>query len=112
MIIKLDIKRVPFVMEAVELSGLLYNAKIKHAPGFVVLGGTIDRVDRKGDEVRIIDDKPGRINLILKTSHLCFCAMKRIERRPFKHWCMRCSIKTIVRYRQPMLKLFRVTIRN
>jgi hypothetical protein len=62
-IIKLDIKRVPFVMEAVELSGLLYNAKIKHAPGFVVLGGTIDRVDRKGDEVRIIDYKTGQDKL-------------------------------------------------
>ena len=62
-IIKLDKQRTPFVMEAVELSGLLYNAKIKHAPGFVVLGGTIDRVDRKGDEVRIIDYKTGQDKL-------------------------------------------------
>ncbi|MBK7651652.1 MAG: PD-(D/E)XK nuclease family protein [Flammeovirgaceae bacterium] len=62
-IVDLDKQRTPFVMEAVELSGLLYNAKIKHAPGFVVLGGTIDRVDRKGDEVRIIDYKTGQDKL-------------------------------------------------
>jgi hypothetical protein len=62
-IVDLDKQRTPFVMEAVELSGLLYNAKIKHAPGFAVVGGTIDRVDRKGDEVRIIDYKTGQDKL-------------------------------------------------
>lgn len=62
-IVDLDKKRTPFVMEAVELSGLLYNTKIKHAPGFAVIGGTIDRVDRKEDEVRIIDYKTGRDKL-------------------------------------------------
>lgn len=62
-IVDLDKKYTPFVMEAVELSGLLYNTKIKHAPGFAVIGGTIDRIDRKGDEVRIIDYKTGRDKL-------------------------------------------------
>lgn len=62
-IIALDKQRTPFVMEAVELSGLLYNTKIKHSPGFAVVGGTIDRIDRKGDEVRIIDYKTGRDKL-------------------------------------------------
>lgn len=62
-IVELDKQRTPFVMEAVELSGLLFNTKIRHAPGFAVIGGTIDRVDRKGDEVRIIDYKTGKDKL-------------------------------------------------
>jgi hypothetical protein len=37
--------------------------EINHAPGFAVLGGAIDRVDRKGDQVRVIDYKTGRDEL-------------------------------------------------
>lgn len=62
-IVELDKQRTPFVMEAVELSGLLYRTKIDQAPGYAVLGGTIDRVDRKDNEVRIIDYKTGRDKL-------------------------------------------------
>jgi hypothetical protein len=62
-IVELDRQRTPFVMEAVELSGLLYRTKIDQAPGYAVLGGTIDRVDRKDNEVRIIDYKTGRDKL-------------------------------------------------
>ncbi|HLZ17285.1 MAG TPA: PD-(D/E)XK nuclease family protein, partial [Cyclobacteriaceae bacterium] len=43
-----------------------YHMKITRAPGFAVLGGTIDRVDRKGNEVRIIDYKTGRDELDFK----------------------------------------------
>ncbi|MBL7873820.1 MAG: PD-(D/E)XK nuclease family protein [Cyclobacteriaceae bacterium] len=62
-IVELDKQRAPFVMEAVELSGLLYRTKIDQAPGYAVLGGTIDRVDSKDNEVRIIDYKTGRDKL-------------------------------------------------
>ncbi len=41
----------------------MYRTKIDQAPGYAVLGGTIDRVDRKGNEVRIIDYKTGRDKL-------------------------------------------------
>lgn len=62
-ILELDKKRTPFEMEAVELSGLLYQVKIDHPPGNAVIGGTIDRVDRKDNEIRIIDYKTGKDRL-------------------------------------------------
>jgi RecB family exonuclease len=49
----------PFTIEAVEADGLLHRVKISHAPGYVVLGGKIDRVDRKDAVVRIVDYKTG-----------------------------------------------------
>ena len=62
-ILEVDKDRTPFVMEAVEQEGLLYNVKISHAPGYAVVGGKIDRVDRKDNEVRIIDYKTGKDKL-------------------------------------------------
>lgn len=62
-ILQQDKARSPFVMEAVEAQGLLYNIKIDHAPGYVVIGGMIDRIDRKDNELRIIDYKTGRDKL-------------------------------------------------
>jgi len=62
-IIEYDRQHVPFVIEALEQNAWMYNIKISHSPGFVVLGGTIDRIDRKGNEVRIIDYKTGRDEL-------------------------------------------------
>jgi ATP-dependent exoDNAse (exonuclease V) beta subunit len=62
-ILKSDEEYAPFVMEAVEQEGMLYNLKISHTPGFVVLGGKIDRVDRKGEIVRIVDYKTGKDTL-------------------------------------------------
>lgn len=85
-IVELDKKRTPFVMEAVELSGLLYNAKIKHAPGFVVLGGTIDRVDRKGDEVRIIDYKTGQDKLDFENIPSLFLRDEKNRKAAFQTW--------------------------
>jgi len=57
----------PFVMEAVEQDGLLHRVKISHAPGFVVLGGKIDRVDRKDNVLRIVDYKTGSDKLDFET---------------------------------------------
>jgi PD-(D/E)XK nuclease superfamily len=65
-IIEYDRQHVPFVIEALEQNAWMYNIKISHSPGFVVLGGTIDRIDRKGNEVRIIDYKTGRDELDFK----------------------------------------------
>ncbi len=62
-IIELDKGMAPFVMEAVEAQGNIYNAKIDFAPGYVIIGGKIDRIDRKNDELRIIDYKTGRDKL-------------------------------------------------
>lgn len=62
-IIEYDRQHVPFAIEALEQKAWMYNVKISHAPGFVVLGGTIDRIDRKENAVRIIDYKTGRDEL-------------------------------------------------
>ncbi len=62
-IIDLDKARAPFIMEAVEAQGLLYNVKIDHAPGYAVISGMIDRIDRKDNELRIIDYKTGKDKL-------------------------------------------------
>ncbi len=62
-ITEVDREQTPFIVEALEQNGWMYNMKISHAPGFVALGGTIDRVDRKGDEIRVIDYKTGKDEL-------------------------------------------------
>jgi CRISPR/Cas system-associated exonuclease Cas4 (RecB family) len=62
-IIDQDKSNAPFVMEAVEAQGNIYNAKIDFAPGYVIIGGKIDRIDRKDKELRIIDYKTGRDKL-------------------------------------------------
>ncbi len=71
-IIEYDRQHVPFTIEALEQNAWMYNIKISHAPGFVVLGGTIDRIDRKGNEVRIIDYKTGRDELDFKSVESLF----------------------------------------
>ncbi len=65
-ILDYDRQHVPFTIETLEQNGWLFTVKIDHAPGFVVLGGTIDRVDRKQNEVRVIDYKTGRDEIDFK----------------------------------------------
>ena len=65
-ILELDRSQAPFKIDAIEQNGWLYNLKISHAPGFAVLGGTIDRIDSKEDQVRVIDYKTGKDELDFK----------------------------------------------
>jgi len=58
-ILEHDKEQAPFSMEAVEADGLLHRVKISHAPGYAVLGGKIDRIDRKEHVLRIVDYKTG-----------------------------------------------------
>ena len=62
-IIELDKTYAPFVMEAIEQSGVLYRIKINQSPGYAVVGGKIDRVDSKDGLLRIIDYKTGKDKL-------------------------------------------------
>jgi hypothetical protein len=62
-IIEVDRAYAPFVMEAIEQDGLSYVMKLDKAPGFVILGGKIDRVDRKDNVIRVIDYKTGKDKL-------------------------------------------------
>lgn len=62
-ILEMDKEYTPFVMEAVEQAGVLYRIKIDQPPGYAVVGGKIDRVDRKDDLLRIVDYKTGKDKL-------------------------------------------------
>lgn len=62
-IIEMDKLYAPFTMEALEQEGLTFSVDIEHAPHRAVVGGKIDRVDRKGDLVRVIDYKTGKDKL-------------------------------------------------
>lgn len=62
-IIKMDEAYAPFTMEALEQEGLIYPIAIDKLPYEVILGGKIDRVDSKGNLLRIIDYKTGKDEL-------------------------------------------------
>lgn len=59
-IIELDANYVPFSIEGLEREDLTCEVPISHEPGVVVIGGKIDRLDRKGNKVRVIDYKTGK----------------------------------------------------
>ncbi|MGC4022787.1 MAG: PD-(D/E)XK nuclease family protein [Cyclobacteriaceae bacterium] len=65
-IIQNDKAYVPFKIEALEQNGWLFNIKMNHDPGFASLGGTIDRIDSKDGQVRVIDYKTGKDDLGFK----------------------------------------------
>jgi len=62
-IIELDKAYAPFQLEALEREGLTHEVLIDHAPHSVTLGGVVDRADRKGDVLRVVDYKTGRDEL-------------------------------------------------
>lgn len=62
-IIKMDEAYAPFTIEALEDGDITYSVAIDRPPYKTILGGTIDRVDSKGDLLRIIDYKTGKDEL-------------------------------------------------
>ncbi|MEX2232771.1 MAG: PD-(D/E)XK nuclease family protein [Cyclobacteriaceae bacterium] len=62
-IVEVDKAYAPFTIEALEQEGLTYLLKIDRPPYETILGGKIDRVDRKDDTLRIIDYKTGKDEL-------------------------------------------------
>lgn len=62
-IIEIDKVYAPFTIEALEQEGLNFSLNISHPPYKAIVGGKIDRVDRKGDLVRVIDYKTGKDKL-------------------------------------------------
>ncbi len=75
-ILEQDKRLAPFTIEAIEQEGLLHTMKINHAPGFAVIGGKIDRVDKKENMVRIVDYKTGGDSLEFASIEALF------ERKP------------------------------
>ncbi|MBS1487513.1 MAG: PD-(D/E)XK nuclease family protein [Bacteroidetes bacterium] len=61
-----DKKQAPFTIVGLEQNKWTCRVAIDHRPGEAVLGGTIDRIDRKDDVVRIIDYKTGKDKLSFK----------------------------------------------
>ena len=66
-IIRMDEAYAPFTIEALEHSGLTYALKIDRRPFQAILGGKVDRVDSKGDLLRIIDYKTGKDELAFES---------------------------------------------
>lgn len=66
-IIEIDRVYAPFSIEALEQDGLIFSVNIAHPPYKAVVGGKIDRVDRKGEVVRVIDYKTGKDKLTFES---------------------------------------------
>jgi hypothetical protein len=62
-IIEMDRMHSPFYIEALEMDGLTLTIPLSNPPFRAVVGGKIDRVDRKENQVRIIDYKTGKDKL-------------------------------------------------
>ena len=83
-IIKMDEAYAPFTMEALEHQGLTYTVKIDRPPYEVTLGGKIDRVDSKGDRLRIIDYKTGKDELDFENIESLFARDGRRNKAAFQ----------------------------
>ncbi len=83
-IFEADRKRAPFVIEGTELEGLVYTLQLNTEPGKAVLGGKIDRVDRKGDEIRIIDYKTGMDKSEFESIESLFVREKKRNKAAFQ----------------------------
>lgn len=62
-IVEMDRAYAPFTMEATEQGGLLHTIPLKSQNHRVILNGKIDRIDRKGNVLRVIDYKTGKDQL-------------------------------------------------
>ena len=62
-IIEIDRLHAPFHIEGLEQEGLTFKVKLDIPPYNAVVGGKIDRVDRKDNQVRVIDYKTGKDKL-------------------------------------------------
>ncbi len=71
-IIRHDQQYAPFSIEGLEREGLLYYVSISHMPGQAVVGGKIDRLDRKGNLLRVIDYKTGKAKFEFKSIESLF----------------------------------------
>lgn len=83
-ILAIDEAYAPFTIEALETEGLVYSIKIDRAPFEVILGGKIDRVDRKDDLLRIIDYKTGKDELDFESIESLFSRIGRRNKAAFQ----------------------------
>jgi hypothetical protein len=83
-IVRMDEAYAPFTIEALEHGGLTYAVKIDRPPFETILGGKIDRVDSKGDLLRIIDYKTGKDELTFESIDSLFSREGRRNKAAFQ----------------------------
>jgi hypothetical protein len=83
-IIEMDRQFAPFTLDAIELEGLEYRVALPGLESPVILGGKIDRVDRKGDLVRVIDYKTGKDLLDFESIASLFAGDPRRNKAAFQ----------------------------
>ena len=83
-IIRIDEAYAPFTIEALEQEGLVYTLNIDRPPYEILLGGKIDRVDQKGDLLRIIDYKTGKDELDFESLDSLFVRDGRRNKAAFQ----------------------------
>lgn len=71
-IIEIDKRYAPFELEALEREGLTVSIPIEYTPFSVTLTGIIDRADKKGDVLRVVDYKTGKDELNFSTVESLF----------------------------------------
>ena len=83
-IVEHDKAYTPFTIEGLERGELLYYVSIRNAPGQAVLSGKIDRLDRKGDMIRVLDYKTGRGDLDFDSVESLFTGEGKRNRAVFQ----------------------------
>lgn len=81
-IIEIDKGYTPFTIEALERDDILLHVKVDK--GVVVLGGSIDRADRKADVIRVIDYKTGKDELSFQDVPSLFRREKKRNKAAFQ----------------------------
>jgi hypothetical protein len=83
-IIEIDKEYAPFSIEAVEQGGLTLTLKLEQPPHKAVIGGKIDRVDLKGDLLRVIDYKTGKDKLSFESVASLFARDSKRNKAAFQ----------------------------
>jgi hypothetical protein len=83
-IIEIDKAYAPFIIEALEQEGVTITIPLDKPPFKAVVGGKIDRVDRKDDLLRIIDYKTGKDKMNFETISSLFARDENRNKAAFQ----------------------------
>jgi hypothetical protein len=83
-IIEIDKAYSPFIIEALEQEGVTITIPLDRPPFKAVVGGKIDRVDRKEDLLRIIDYKTGKDKMNFETISSLFARDQNRNKAAFQ----------------------------
>jgi CRISPR/Cas system-associated exonuclease Cas4 (RecB family) len=83
-IIEMDKIYAPFTLEATEQGGLFHSIQLQNSNVKVLLNGKIDRIDRKGDILRVIDYKTGKDQLDFESIPSLFARDEKRNKAAFQ----------------------------